>query len=108
MRILLALTYYRPYVSGLTIYVERLARGLAARGHAVTVLASRHDDALPRTEDVDGVRVVRVPVAFRVSKGAVMPSYGSVARRLLRAQELVVAHVAATPSEAVVVPILAR
>jgi hypothetical protein len=25
MRILTALTYYRPYVSGLTVYVDRLA-----------------------------------------------------------------------------------
>jgi hypothetical protein len=30
MRILHVLTYYRPHVSGLTIYVERLARSLAA------------------------------------------------------------------------------
>ena len=41
MRILVALTYYRPHVSGLTVYAERLARGLAARGHTVTVLTSR-------------------------------------------------------------------
>ena len=40
-RILLALTYYRPHVSGLSICAERLARGLARRGHSVTVLTSR-------------------------------------------------------------------
>ena len=39
MRVLVALTYYRPYTSGLTIYAERLAVGLAARGHHVTVLS---------------------------------------------------------------------
>ena len=37
MRILLALYYYRPHMSGLTIYVERLAVTLARRGHTVTV-----------------------------------------------------------------------
>ena len=36
MRVLLGVTYYRPHVSGLTIYVERLGRALAGRGHAVT------------------------------------------------------------------------
>ena len=33
MRLLFALTYYRPYTSGLTIYVERLAKAMARRGH---------------------------------------------------------------------------
>ena len=50
MRILIALTYYRPHVSGLTIYAERLARGLARRGHAVTVLTSRFAPWLPARE----------------------------------------------------------
>ncbi len=38
MKILIGLTYYRPHYSGLTIYTERLARGLAELGHEVTVL----------------------------------------------------------------------
>ena len=72
-RILLVLTYYRPHVSGLTIYVERLAGELAARGHEVTVLTSQYDRSLPRKETIDGVRVVRVPVWARISKGVLMP-----------------------------------
>ncbi len=48
MRILVCLTYYRPHVSGLTIYVERLSRALVERGHDVTILTSRFDpQALP-------------------------------------------------------------
>jgi glycosyltransferase involved in cell wall biosynthesis len=73
MRVLIALTYYRPHVSGLTIYVERLAGELAARGHEVTVLTSHHQRDLSRDETVDGVRIVRVPVWARVSKGVIMP-----------------------------------
>ena len=48
MNILIALTYYRPHISGLTIYVERLARGLAQRGHQVTV------HRLPNNHDAEG------------------------------------------------------
>ena len=84
MRVLIALTYYRPHVSGLTIYVERLARELAARGHEVTVLTTRHDPILPAEEVVDGVRVVRVPVWFRVSKGVVTPLALRAAREVRR------------------------
>ena len=92
MRVLLALTYYRPHVSGLTIYVERLANVLAARGHDVTVLASRHDRVLPKRTADDGVRLVRVPVAFRVSKGVVMPTYGIEAVRQVREHDVVSIH----------------
>jgi len=92
VKILLTLTYYRPHVSGLTIYVERLARALADRGHEVTVLTSRHRDDLPREEVIEGVRVVRVSVAFRVSKGPVMPALPREAIRLIREHDLVSVH----------------
>lgn len=108
MRILFALTYYRPHISGLTIFAARLAEALAARGHEVTALASRHSPELAREETLDGVRVVRVPVGLRVSKGALMPSYAGAARPLVRTAEVVVTNLPATPMEAVVLPILAR
>ncbi len=76
VKILVALTYYRPHVSGLTIYVERLSRALVERGHQVTVLTSQYDRALPRRENLLGVAVVRAPVLMRVSKGVIMPTIG--------------------------------
>jgi len=82
MRLLFGLTYYRPYISGLTIYVQRLATELARRGHTVTVLTSQYDPSLPTREIIDGVRVVRAPVAARVSKGVIMPTFGWLASAL--------------------------
>lgn len=77
----MALTYYAPYVSGLTNAARDVAVGLAARGQRVTVVATQHDPALPREEVLDGVRVVRTPVALRLGKGAVSPGFaGAVAR----------------------------
>lgn len=76
MRILTVLTYYRPYTSGLTIYAERLARALVSRGHEVTILTMQYDTSLPRSEVIDGVKIVRVPVLFRVSKGVIAPTFG--------------------------------
>ncbi len=92
MKVLIVLTYYRPHTSGLTIYAERLARGLARRGHEVTVMTSRYDRSLPLEEEQDSVRVVRVPVAFRVSKGVIMPTFGWMATRLVRAHDVVSLH----------------
>jgi glycosyltransferase involved in cell wall biosynthesis len=92
MRILVALTYYRPHISGLTIYAARMARSLAARGHRVTVLTSQYDRALPLREEMDGVKVVRVPVMMRVSKGVIMPTIGIQATRLVPAHDVVNLH----------------
>lgn len=92
MRLLCALTYYRPYTSGLTIYVQRLATALVRRGHQVTVLTSQYDPSLPRDELMDGVRVVRAPVAARVSKGVIMPSFGLLATRLALTHDAMSLH----------------
>jgi len=92
MKILVALTYYRPHTSGLTIYVERLSKALAARGHQVRILTSQYDRQLPLQEVVDGVEVVRVPVAFRISKGVIMPGFGLEATRQSRWADVIHLH----------------
>jgi glycosyltransferase involved in cell wall biosynthesis len=92
LRILEVLTYYRPHISGLTIYVERLSRALARQGQEVTVLTSQYDPRLPRQEKAAGVHVQRVPVAFRVSKGVIMPSFGLEATRWSRWADVIHLH----------------
>ena len=50
MRILTALTYYAPHISGLTVYARRLVRRLVANGHGeldvVAVLKLYEDEAV--------------------------------------------------------------
>jgi glycosyltransferase involved in cell wall biosynthesis len=92
MRILMMLTYYRPHTSGLTIYAERLARALSRRGHQVTVLTSQYERTFPLEEWQDGVRIVRAPVLFRISKGVIMPTIGRLATRLVKENDVVHLH----------------
>ncbi len=92
MRVLIVLTYYRPHTSGLTIYAERLAKGLARRGHEVTILTSRYSRDLARRETLDGVRIVRAPVLFRVSKGVIMPTFGFLAWKLAAQADVISLH----------------
>jgi glycosyltransferase involved in cell wall biosynthesis len=92
MKILTVLTYYRPHTSGLTIYAERLARAFAKRGHQVTVMTSQYESSLPRKETMDGVRIVRVPVIARVSKGVLAPTFGIVATQLVASHDVVQLH----------------
>jgi glycosyltransferase involved in cell wall biosynthesis len=92
VRILIALTYYRPHVSGLTIYAQRLARALTLRGHSITVLTSRFDPALPGHELVDGVEIIRPWVMLRISKGVIMPWMGYWANRLALTHDVLSIH----------------
>ncbi|MBK9924545.1 MAG: glycosyltransferase family 4 protein [Anaerolineales bacterium] len=92
MKILTVLTYYRPHTSGLTIYAERLARAFVKRGHEVTVMTTQFDPSLPREEMMDGVKVIRIPVAARVSKGVIAPTFGWVATKLVAQHDVVQLH----------------
>jgi len=92
LKILTVLTYYRPHTSGLTIYAERLARAFARRGHDVTVLTTQYDKSLPRQEILDGIKVIRLPVAVRISKGVLAPTFGLVATRLAWENDVVQLH----------------
>lgn len=107
MKILQTLYFYTPYTSGLTIYCERLSRELVQRGHEVTVLTSWHDRSLPR-ENVteDGVRVVRVPIAFNLSRAVIMPSLLATAARLVRQHD--VTHIHLPMAEAGAIAALGR
>ena len=96
LRILVVVLYYYPYTSGLTVYAQMVAEGLAERGHEVTVLAAKHDQGAPLGESqMNGVRVVRSWAPLRVSRGRIMPNFPWRLLRLLRGQDIVYVH---TPS----------
>lgn len=93
MKILIALTYYQPHKSGLTVYAVRQARALTAMGHKVTVLTSQYERSLPTRELTDDVEVIRLPVAFRLSKGVIMPHMPLKAWQLIGEADVVNLHV---------------
>lgn len=93
MKILIVLTYFQPHKSGLTVYAVRQARALAAMGHQVTVLTSQYERSLPAHEFLDGVEVIRLPVAFRLSKGVIMPRMPLKAWQLIGSADVINLHV---------------
>lgn len=60
MKICLLNALFRPFAGGIEKHMHGLSRGLADLGVDVTVVTGRIND-LPEREDVDGVRVRRVP-----------------------------------------------
>ena len=65
MRICLVTLDFAPFrSSGLAVYGEKLAQGLVARGHRVTVVAADRpqEESLEAFPLLDGIQVVRVPI----------------------------------------------
>lgn len=90
LKILIALLYYVPHRTGLTLHVQRVAEELVRRGHEVTVLTARYRMDLPRDETVvNGVRVVRLWAPIRMSRGMIMPAYPWAAWGLIRQHDVV-------------------
>jgi glycosyltransferase involved in cell wall biosynthesis len=69
MKILFSLTYYCPYISGLTIFVKSLAENTAKKNNKVYVLCFRHDGELPEREMLNNVSVIRVNPWLKINKG---------------------------------------
>lgn len=92
MRILTVLNYYSPYISGLTEVARMVAEEAVRQGHAVTVLTSQHDDALPREDRIEGVRIVRYPVQLRLHKGVVSLVFPKLFRTLAAEADVIHFH----------------
>lgn len=61
MKIVHLTQHYRPHVGGVERHVERVARLLSERGHAVTVMAGDHAGDLPETEHDGALTIERFP-----------------------------------------------
>ncbi len=90
--VLVALTYYAPYVSGLTDAARLVNEGLAARGWRIRVLTCRYDDDLAPREERSGVDVERCKVVARFGKGVLMPAFPARLRALSKQAALTHFH----------------
>jgi glycosyltransferase involved in cell wall biosynthesis len=62
-RVLFLTESFHPVLGGGETHVRRLGANLVAMGHQVTVITRRGDVAWPAEDEVDGIRVRRVPPA---------------------------------------------
>lgn len=92
MKVLITSTYFHPYSSGLSVYALREARGLVGLGHEVCVLTSQYDPKLALEESLDGIKIVRVKVGMKLSKGVLMPGLRAQAKRWIQWADVVNVH----------------
>lgn len=98
LKIVVHCVYYPPEVGGLESHVHYLCRGLAERGHVVTVVTSLSRAGLPTREEADGVRVWRTPLPSRTPWGWFAHAAGSTERTREAVADADVVHAQAFPS----------
>ena len=54
--------FYLPYLGGIERYTHNVAEKLVEKGYRVIVVASQHDRSLKNEEEVDGIKIYRLPV----------------------------------------------
>lgn len=92
MKILFSITYYHPYISGLTIAASRWAEALIAEGKRVSVITMQHDQYLPRTARIGNVMVHRVPWIVSLHKGFISIAWLLSSWRLTGSCDVTVVH----------------
>lgn len=65
MKVLHIAKFYYPYAGGMESIIKDLCEGVANRGHEVTVLCS-HDKMSFDEDRIKGVRVIRLPLLFKL------------------------------------------
>lgn len=92
MKLLFSLTYYHPYVSGLTIYVKRLAEALVKKGFEPSILCLQHDLHLKPVEIIKGIRVIRAKPLLSINKGFLSWEHLYLAWKLVKQSDSVIVN----------------
>jgi glycosyltransferase involved in cell wall biosynthesis/ubiquinone/menaquinone biosynthesis C-methylase UbiE len=91
-RLLVGLSYYAPYTSGLTDVARRINDDLQDRGWDVTVVTTRFDDAQARHAVVGKVGVRRSRRLLTIGRAPVSPSFPIALARDMRQADLTLLH----------------
>ena len=75
MKILCVSSYFLPYISGSIEYPARILSHFAQQGHSVQVLTFRYDPDLPEFDQIDGIKIRRLPYEIKIYKGFLSFSY---------------------------------
>ncbi|MET0663269.1 MAG: glycosyltransferase [Ilumatobacteraceae bacterium] len=102
------LSYYWPYVSGLSEMARRLNEGLVRAGWDVHVVTTRYDRELAPHADVNGVSVRRCTSIGSVGRAAVSPMFPISAVRAIRNADVALIHLPLPEAAAVALGAIGR
>lgn len=92
-KILMIVNYYTPYISGLTEVVRVLSENYSKKGYEVTVLCGNHDKKNLKSEEIlNGVKIIRTNILFKVSKGMLSIDFIKKAIKLSKQYDIINFH----------------
>ncbi|MCC6138801.1 MAG: glycosyltransferase, partial [Bdellovibrionaceae bacterium] len=91
MKILHLSKYYHPYRGGIEKVIKELSEASVKRGHDVTVICASENKTREESY-VNGVRVIRLPLALTVFSQPVTPAIFSELRKELAACDVINVH----------------
>src|SRR3989344_4669588 len=89
MRILFFSTYFYPYISGVTTYPSKVLKHLS-KNYQITVLTFRYSKELKTVESKNGIKLVRMPYFFKISKGFFSPQSLTYFLKYIKKADLVI------------------
>lgn len=91
MKIAFYSSYFHPYLSGLTIYPQKVLQHLSSKNN-ITVLAFCHDENLKVIDHVNKLKIIRMPFLFRISKGFISSSSISYFRKSVEENDTIIVN----------------
>lgn len=91
-KVLISCTYFLPNISGVSIYVDILAKKLNKANFKVSILTSKHDKNTKKYQNLDGIKIKRSKVLFSINKGVFMPMYFWDSYKMVKKADVIVAN----------------
>lgn len=85
MKILVSAPYFYPKPGGLEYYSYNICKGLKKFGADIIVVTSSEGKAA--TEDVDGMKIYRLPYLFRLSNTPINPKWAAAIRKIIEKEK---------------------
>lgn len=73
-KILITTPYFLPNISGITMYIDILAKKMQEKKYEVVILTSQHEKNLPKKENYHGVTIIRTKPWLKIGKGLICSS----------------------------------
>lgn len=81
LNILMVTPRYYPFMGGIETHVYEVGRRLVQYGHRITILTTMLADPLPREEECEGMRILRVPAWPRKRDYYFAPELGAIVKQ---------------------------
>ncbi len=95
MKAIVVTPYYHPKIGGLEIYARQLNIALSELKHwEIVIVTSNHADTKEMMDDVDGMKVYRLPAALKFSNTPLNPLWPFQMHRIFKAEkpDVIIAH----------------